>query len=357
MPNDMDVRPVAPSLEFAPATGFSTKPEGPPCRRPRHGARLPIAAAALWLLGGAAIEAPALAQDARVQGLIDRVDRLQRELVTLQRQVYRGEPPPASTAQSGSLGGDTTLATRLDQRLSQIEGQMRDLTGQVEQMTYRQNQLQAEVGRLGAAGAAPAMTGASAQTMPSQSIPPQSVPPQAGTRAPGAPPRILGTVDPNDVAAVRDRQPPAAGAETADQAAGQMAAVAPGAGGGPEAQYDYAFGLLTQADYPAAEQALRDFIEQHPDHALAGNAKYWLGETYYVRGDYQQAAVTFAEAYQKYPENSKAADNLLKLGMALGALGSTQDACGTFSELLKRYPDSAVTVRQRTQQEQQRLGC
>ena len=124
-----------------------------------------------------------------------------------------------------------------------------------------------------------------------------------------------------------------------------------------EEQYKHAFSLLSQANYGEAELALRSFVEQHPEDPLAGNAKYWLGETYYVRQDFEQAAITFAEAYQRYPDNSKAPDNLLKLGMSLAALGSKTDACGTFAELLKRYPDAAVTVLQRAKQERRRLGC
>jgi tol-pal system protein YbgF len=129
------------------------------------------------------------------------------------------------------------------------------------------------------------------------------------------------------------------------------------AGETPEEQYQHAFGLLSQANYGEAELALRTFVEQNPKDPLAGNAKYWLGETYYVRQDYQQAAVTFAEAYQEYPNSGKAPDNLLKLGMSLSALGSDSDACGTFTELLKRYPTAAATVLQRANQERQRLAC
>ncbi|RMD64015.1 MAG: hypothetical protein D6826_03530, partial [Alphaproteobacteria bacterium] len=52
------------------------------------------AMAASWALSDSA-----RAQSAEIRGLVDRVDRLQRELTTLQRQVYRGEPPPpAATA-------------------------------------------------------------------------------------------------------------------------------------------------------------------------------------------------------------------------------------------------------------------
>ena len=44
----------------------------------------------------------------------------------------------------------------------------------------------------------------------------------------------------------------------------------------------------------SAEQALAAFVQNHPEDGLAGNAQYWLGETFYVRGDFQTAARTFA---------------------------------------------------------------
>ena len=48
----------------------------------------------------------------------------------------------------------------------------------------------------------------------------------------------------------------------------------------PSSQYNAAFGLLRRADYPAAEDALRNFIQQYPTNPLAGNAQYWLGESF-----------------------------------------------------------------------------
>ena len=90
---------------------------------------------------------------------------------------------------------------------------------------------------------------------------------------------------------------------------------------------------------------------------MAGNAKYWLGETYYVRGNYQQAAVTFAEGFETYPDNPKAPDNLLMLGMSLASLGSKDDACNTVQVLQDRYADASATIIQRARQESQRIGC
>lgn len=338
-----------------------------------------LAGAVVWagLVGAITVGLPsagAWAQDSQIKGLVDRVDRLQRELTTLQRQVYRGEPPPAPEAappaaeSGGSEGLGTTAAARLELRLSQLEAQIRELTGKIEEASYRQDQLRGQIDKLaadtdlrlqqlerGAAGQAAGAPG------------PMAGQPPAGTAtaSTGGQPGVLGTVPAEDVQAMKPTPvEPASPATGAAQGSGESAGAAAGAQtayalpeGTPEEQYQAAFNLLSQANYGEAELALRSFIEQHPDHPLAGNAKYWLGETYYVRQDYQQAAITFAEGFQKYPDNPKAPDNLLKLGMALSSLGNKADACGTFAELMKRYPNAAVTVQQRAKQERQRLGC
>ncbi|HEY5597455.1 MAG TPA: tol-pal system protein YbgF [Kiloniellales bacterium] len=314
-----------------------------------------------------ALPPAAPAQDAQLQGLIDRIDRLQRELITLQRQVYRGEAPPAPAELPAEAGPPSTTAmARIELRLSQFENELRSLTGQIEEASFRYSQMSERLDRLAAdldfrlqrleqatpglaaLPGSPGTPGAAASLAP-----PSSGAPMAAPGTPG----VIGTVDPAQVQALRTQQAAGTLSTAADAGAQQAAASALPPGGTPKEQYDHAFGLLSQANYDEAEAALRAFVEQHPKDPLAGNAKYWLGETYYVRGDYQQAAVTFAEAYQEYPDNSKAPDNLLKLGLALGALGNKSDACGTLSELLKRYKNAAITLIQRAKQEQQRLGC
>ena len=296
---------------------------------------------ALVLGAGLASGEAVWAQDANTQAMIDRIDRLQRELVTLQRQVYKGEAPPALAA-AGTSGITTTAAARIEQRLSQFEAELRMLTGQVEEAVYRNNQLRERLERLA--------TETDFRLLQLEQAPrPEAAPGVAGTGQP----RVLGTVSQADLEALRS-QPVESASPAAQQAAAPGYALA---GETPEEQYRHAFGLLSQANYGEAELALRTFVELNPQDPLAGNAKYWLCETFYVRQDYQQAAVTFAEAYQEYPNSGKAPDNLLKLGMSLSALGSKPDACGTFVELLKRYPKAAATVIQRAKQERQRLAC
>jgi tol-pal system protein YbgF len=156
----------------------------------------------------------------------------------------------------------------------------------------------------------------------------------------------------------------AAGGATTQSATGagaqtQVAALPPGElpAGSPQDQYQYAWGLLRAQDYPGAEAALRSFIAKHPKHTLAGNAQYWLGETYYVRKDYRQAAVAFAEGYQTYPNSAKAPDNLLKLGLALAQIGEKADACEAFAQLGRQFPTAPQSLKERATRERQRLAC
>ena len=102
---------------------------------------------------------------------------------------------------------------------------------------------------------------------------------------------------------------------------------------------------------------MRAFVERNPKDPLAGNAQYWLGETYYVRKDYANAASAFAQGYEKYPKSPKAADDLLKLGMSLAALNQKADACKAYGRLQHDFPAAPQGIKERLGSEKQRAGC
>ena len=125
----------------------------------------------------------------------------------------------------------------------------------------------------------------------------------------------------------------------------------------PEDSYELAYQMLRRADYGEAEMALRAFIENYPDHDLAGNAFYWLGETFYVRDDYEQAAVAFARGYRNFPTGSKAPDNLLKLGISFRGMNQNAEACHTFAKLKLDHSDAPAVIMVRLEQERAKAGC
>ena len=51
---------------------------------------------------------------------------------------------------------------------------------------------------------------------------------------------------------------------------------------------------------------------QHPDHSLADNAMYWLGECHYSSGQYAKAVTVFKKLVKAYPKAEKVPDALLK---------------------------------------------
>jgi tol-pal system protein YbgF len=115
--------------------------------------------------------------------------------------------------------------------------------------------------------------------------------------------------------------------------------------------------MVKQADYAGAEVALKAFVDAHPNDPLAGNAQYWLGQTYYARNKFPEAAGAFAEGFKRYPKGPKAAEDLLYLGMSLAKSDQKANACLAFAKLDQSFPHPAAAVRERADAERKRLGC
>src|SRR5712664_3941769 len=127
----------------------------------------------------------------------DRLERLERDLSMLQRQVYRGGGGPVVAA-----GQNAAVDTEL--RIDRLEAEMRDLTGRVEnaangveQLRRRLEQINSDIdvrfgqGQGQSAAASPRSTGASAvASAAAGTLSPRGIAPTAGLTAssqPGAP--------------------------------------------------------------------------------------------------------------------------------------------------------------------------
>ncbi|MBO0735119.1 MAG: tol-pal system protein YbgF [Alphaproteobacteria bacterium] len=333
----------------------------------------------LVLFATAVLIVPAQSQDRSMQ---DRLDRLEKDLSMLQRQVYRGGTTPVITPPPGE-------AVDVELRMGRLEAQMRELTGRVEdamnaveQLRRRVEQVNSDVDlRLGqgqgppqgpprtATGSSQAAAGMTdtgptgpmaMRGPPPGANPPIASPPGSTLMPPGTP-----VPPPQDTPATGSTlTPPGPRQLTPPQSAnvGAAGGLRPPSGGelpsgSVSKEYNFAFGLLKQADYPAAEEAFRDFIARHPDDPLAGTAQYWLGETYYARRRYAEAASAFADGYKRYPKGAKAADDLLKLGMSLARANQKQNACVALVQLDHDFPKPGSAIKGRSAAEKKRLGC
>jgi len=102
--------------------------------------------------------------------------------------------------------------------------------------------------------------------------------------------------------------------------------------------------LLLGGDYANAGTAFETFVTNYPDSPRTPEARYWLGETLFVREAYGDAAGAYIGAIRGWPQTAWAPDATLKLSRALVALKKPADACKTLDELGRRYPKAPPAV-------------
>lgn len=267
------------------------------------------------LIAVAALVAPApLKAQSNDPMLEGRLNNIEREINDLQNRLSQsGSAPVALSQGSGASDGDTY------QRLVTIEDSLRTLTGQVEQITYQQQQLKERLDRLEAGGAsAPAM--AAPETSGSAA-------PAAGT--PGT--QTLGTLS-----------APAGSASVASDEDSQFAA---------------AVDVLYRGDYASGTQALQSFVSQHPKSKKAGEAYYWLGESQLAQKAYREAAEAFLQVVQNYPKDDKAPQSLVKLGVTLIAAGEKKEGCNQLKSVKEVFPKVNQSILDMAARERSKAGC
>jgi len=126
-----------------------------------------------------------------------------------------------------------------------------------------------------------------------------------------------------------------------DQGRTEMARTeVPSEGGDAPDAYRKGVTLVQQREYDRAIQQFRDFVRTNPDSPYAGNAHYWIGESYYTLGDYSQAILQYNEVRQHYAKSDRAAASLLKIGLAFLQMGNKSEARLAFQKVVNDYPGS-----------------
>lgn len=284
-------------------------------------------------------------------------------------------------------------------RVQQLENQLRRLTGQNEELQYRNRQLEDQLRQLQGAAAgngrpnvavappvqpaspprppAPPQPASEQQAAPAPIVqepvsPPPAPQPQGRRRndafdpsqnpnAPGAP-RALGGGGP--VPVTQD----APGGRNAGEPL-ELNAVAPRGGaqpGGlttlppsatPKDEFDLGIGYMQRRDYALAEETMRAFSQKYPGDPLIADSQYWLGESFYQRQRYRDAAESFLAVTTKFDTSAKAPDALLRLGQSLAALKEKEAACAALGEVTRKYPRASAGVKQAVDREQKRVKC
>ena len=269
---------------------------------------------ALPLVALAAISlSPAIAQR-RPPTPEQRIDRLERQVRQVQRQVFPKGQPADTAGVSDDPAATQESVNGLNGRLDAVERQLADILRQAEENGNRVAQMEAEVARLRAE-----------QDRRLRAI--ETAP--AGTEEP---------TDQSDQGDQADAAPPPTrpkienGSARLTPATDSVSATDPA-----EAAYDEGYQLWTAGKYDAAIRSLQAFTKKYPNHRRTSWAYNLAGRAMLDKGEARQAAEVLLANYRRDKNGERAQDSLFYLGQAVMKLGQPGQACKAYAELETVY--------------------
>jgi|KBSSwiStaDraftv2_1062776.scaffolds.fasta_scaffold206069_2 tol-pal system protein YbgF len=116
----------------------------------------------------------------------------------------------------------------------------------------------------------------------------------------------------------------------------------------PEKLYASAMASFRSEEHRQAVLEFGELVDRFPQHPLASNSQYWIGEVSYRQRDFPQALVEFQKVVDGYPQSAQVPEALLKLGLCHRALKDTAAARESFERVVKQYPGTTAASQART---------
>ena len=218
--------------------------------------------------------------------------------------------------------------TALDRRLDGLATSLTELNARLDELSARVEALGRQVRGGGGATGGGATGGGTATSG-------AGAPPRTATATPAAPSTGTG-VGP---------APPPVGQRPATNALQ------------PQDIYQAAYIDFSKGSYPLAMAGFREFLRRYPDHPLAGNAQYWIGEGYFsqaraaanagqaerVGQELESAVQEFRKVLANYPRSEKAPTALYKEALALIDLKQPAVAQQRLEYLVANFPQAEET--------------
>ena len=125
----------------------------------------------------------------------------------------------------------------------------------------------------------------------------------------------------------------------------------------PQDIYQAAYIDFSKGSYALAMAGFREFLRRFPDHQLAGNAQYWIGEAYAsqaraaanagqadrVAPELEAAVQEYRKVLANYPRSEKAPTALYKEALALIELKQPAVAQQRLEYLVANFPQAEET--------------
>ena len=265
--------------------------------------RLPLLATTAALLALTATPAAAQRQTTPEQ----RIDRLEKQVRQMSRQVFPKGQPADTAGYSDDPAATQIQANQLSNRLDSVEQQMTAILRASEENGSRIATMEAELARLRAD-----------QDRRLRAI-------ESGS---GDGPATASDSATDEV----DETPPAPRPRTETPRSTPAAAL-----NGAEAAYDAGFRLWEAKKYDSAIASLRKMVAAYPDDRRVSWANNLIGRSWLDKGQYRQAAEVLLANYRGNKAGERAPDSLYYLGQASMKLNQPAQACKAYAELENEY--------------------
>ena len=247
-----------------------------------------------------------------------RIDRLERHVQQVQRQLFPKGRPADTAGFNDDPAASQSSVVSLAQRLDSLERQMAELVRSSEENGNRLRTVEGGLSQLKAdqdqrIGAIEQRLAAGVPATTPVDTAPASV-------APASPPPRKPTTSPKTTTTA-----PATGGPTTTT---EAAATDPG-----EDAYTAGFHQWEDGQYDQAIATLKAFTAAYPKHRRASFANNLIGRALLDKGDARSAATALLANYRSNPGGERAADSLYYLGQALMKLGQPGQACKAYGEL------------------------
>ena len=290
------------------------------------------------------------------------LEKIQKDLKTLERAVYSGSVNSSAEIEDGSSGlsngNSEDVLTRHLLKLSEIENQFQELTNKFEEINFKLDKLSNRLSKV-----------QSDNQLRFQDLESRDLSLSKETTIESKKKivkKLPGTSEPQDLGSISYKDSEPTTEEQQIQSVETVGTIVtekfeseekllPDVT--PEKQYEFAISFLQIGDYNIAERAFGEFVDTNPNHKLAGSAQYWYAETFRIRQLYTDAASAFLKGYQKYPKSEKAPINLLRLGVSMVQIGEKEQGCKMINAVKETYPKAELSVLQKAKFEAKKFDC
>jgi TolA-binding protein len=262
-----------------------------------------------------------------------RLDRLEKQVQQVQRQVFPKGRPADTAGFLDDPAASQSSVVNLDQRLDALEKQVADLVRQSEENGNRLRNLEGGIGQL-KADQDQRISALEQKMSEAATVAPTAGPVEtAPVTTPSAKPKTTPSKTPPKKTAESEPVPAGGGpgVETA-------AATDPG-----EDAYSEGFRQWQAGQYDQAISSLKGFVAAYPKHRRVSYANNLIGRSLMSKGQTREAANVFLANYRGNPGGERAADSLYYLAQAAMQLGQPAQACKVYAEFDAIYGAKART--------------